>query len=457
MADCIAAISTPMASGGVSMIRISGADALKVAAKVFIPKYPVRDIEKMDGYTAAYGDITADGTKLDDGVLLIFRAPHSYTGENTAEITCHGGIHVTKRVLQAVLSAGAVMAQAGEFTKQALVNGKLSLTEAEGVIDLINAGNDQLLSCARAQADGALYRRIEALCEEIIAITSEIAVWIDYPDESEDEDEIAKADWLKSVTAVKENIDSLIATYDCGEILRNGIATAIVGKPNAGKSTLMNRLTGVQKSIVTDIEGTTRDIVEDTVQLGDIMLKLADCAGIRETEDTVENIGVQRMIERIGTAQLILAVFDGSRELSDDDKRLIELLHGKTVIPIINKSDLEARADTAFIENELGKAVIISAKTGGGADELEQAIKQRCGISNLDAGAGCRANERQRQCALAAQAAVDRAYNALHGGMTADVAGLELEAALSSLYELSGKTASEEVIDRIFSRFCVGK
>ena len=221
MADCIAAISTPMASGGVSMIRISGADALEVAAKVFIPKYPVRDIEKMDGYTAAYGDITADGTKLDDGVLLIFRAPHSYTGENTAEITCHGGIHVTKRVL---------MAQAGEFTKQALVNGKLSLTEAEGVIDLINAGNDQLLSCARAQTDGALYRRIEALCEEIIAITSEIAVWIDYPDESEDEDEIAKADWLKSVTAVKENIDSLIATYDCGEILRNGIATAIVGK-----------------------------------------------------------------------------------------------------------------------------------------------------------------------------------------------------------------------------------
>ena len=240
--------------------------------------------------------------------------------------------------------------------------------------------------------------------------------------------------------------------------MKNSIpVVAIVGYTNAGKSTLMNRLTGVQKSIVTDIEGTTRDIVEDTVQLGDIMLKLADCAGIRETDDTVENIGVQRMIERIGTAQLILAVFDGSRELSDDDKRLIALLHGKTVIPIINKSDLEARADTAFIENELGKAVIISAKTGGGASKLEQAIKQRCGISNLDAGAGFLANERQRQCALSAQAAVDRAYNALHGGMTADVAGLELEAALTSLYELSGKTASEEVIDRIFSRFCVGK
>ena len=456
MADCIAAISTPMASGGVSMIRISGTDALTVAAKVFTPKYPAHDIEKMDGYTAAYGDIAADGAKLDDGVLLIFRAPHSYTGENTAEITCHGGIHVTRRVLQAVLAAGARMAQA-EFTKQALVNGKLSLTEAEGVIDLINAGSDQLLSCARAQTDGALYRRIEALCEQIIAITSEIAVWIDYPDESEDEDEIAKADWLKSVTAVKENIDSLIATYDCGAILRDGITAAIVGKPNAGKSTLMNLLTGVQKSIVTDIEGTTRDIVEDTVQLGDIMLKLADCAGIRETEDTVENIGVQRMIDRIGTAQLILAVFDGSRELSDDDKRLIGLLSDKTVIPIINKSDLETRADTAYIEDKLGKSVIISAKTGDGAEMLELAIKQRCGISKLDPAAGLLSNERQRQCALSAQAAVSRAYNALYGGMTADVAGLELEAALSSLYELSGKTASEEVIDRIFSRFCVGK
>ena len=457
MADCIAAISTPAASGGVSMVRISGKDAVETAAKVFVPVYPVKKVEEMKGYTAAYGNIVSDGKKLDDGVLLVFRTPHSYTGEDTAEITCHGGIHVTRRVLQAVLSAGARMAQAGEFTKLALLNGKMSLTEAEGVIDLINAGNDQLLSCARAQTDGALYRRIETLSDRIAAIASEIAVWIDYPDESEDEDEISKADWLKSIAEVKEDIDSLIATYDCGVILRDGISAAIVGKPNAGKSTLMNLLAGVQKSIVTDIEGTTRDIVEDTVQLGDILLRLADCAGIRDTSDTVENIGVQRMIERIDTAQLIIAVFDGSRPLCDDDIRLIGLLHEKTVVPVINKSDLETAADTEYIAQQLGEPVIISAKSGDGADRLEQAIKKRCGISRLDASAGFLANERQRQCALSAQAAVDRAYNALACGMTADVAGLELEAALSSLYELSGKTASEEVIDRIFSRFCVGK
>ncbi len=455
--DCIAAISTPPASGGVSMIRISGKDAIKAAKAVFKAKYPVTDIDKMQGYTAAYGDITDNGKKLDDGVLLIFRAPHSYTGEDVAEITCHGGIYITKRVLQCCLSAGARLAQAGEFTKRALLNGKLSLTEAEGVIDLINAGSEQLISCARAQTDGALYRRIEGICEDIIKISAEISAWIDYPDEADDEDEITRADWTGAVRAVCKKLGDLLDTYDSGQIMREGISAAIAGKPNAGKSTLMNLLTGTQRSIVTDIEGTTRDIVEDNVMLGDIMLRLADCAGIRETGDTVESIGVQKMLSRLDTAQLILAVFDSSRPLSEEDFRFISLIKGKNVIPIINKSDLYPIIDTDYIEKELGKSVTLSAMRGDGLAQLEQAIRERCKIKRLDPAAGFLANERQRQCAADAKKSADSAYRALTSGMTADVAGLELEAALSSLYELSGKSASEEVIDRIFQRFCVGK
>ncbi len=455
--DCIAAISTPLASGGVSMIRISGDDAFKVAGKVFSPRYPAKSIEEMDGYSAVYGEILKDGKKIDDGVLLIFRAPHSYTGENVAEITCHGGIVVTKMVLKSCLEAGARMAQAGEFTRQALINGKMSLTQAEAVIDLINAGSEQLVACAREQAEGALYRRIESLCEDILKVTSEIAVWIDYPDESEDEDEINRADWLKSVSELKVKTEDLLLTYDSGKIMRDGISTAIAGKPNAGKSTLMNLLTGVQKSIVTDIEGTTRDIVEESVMLGDIMLHLSDCAGIRETNDTVENIGVQKMLSRLDTVQLIIAVFDVSRPLSDDDYRFVDIIKGKNVVPVVNKSDLTAVADIGYIENSLGKAVYISAKQGDGLADLENAVRERCNIRKLDASAGFLANERQRQCAVSAADAVNNAYNALSCGMTADVAGLELEAALGFLYELSGKSASEEIIADIFDRFCVGK
>lgn len=455
--DCIAAISTPLSSGGVSMIRISGSDALSAAKAVFKPKYPVRDIDKMDGYTAAYGDIMSGDKKLDDGILLVYRAPHSYTGEDVAEITCHGGILITKKVLKSCLDAGARLAAAGEFTKRALLNGKLSLTEAESVIDLINAGSEQLISCATAQKDGALFRRTEALCEELANTASEIAVWIDYPDESEDEDEISRADWLGAIGRIKDDIADLLDSYDSGRVMKEGITAAIAGKPNAGKSTLMNLLTGTQKSIVTDIEGTTRDIVEETVMLDDIILHLSDCAGIRETSDTVERIGVEKMLSRLNTAQLIFAVFDGSRTLSDEDFDFIGRIEGKNVIPIINKSDLDQTADIDFISQRLGKAVVISAKSGDGLAQLSQAVRERCRIKRLDPSAGFLANERQYRCADEAMRHVTAAYDALYGGMTADVAGLELEAALSALYELSGKSASDEVIDRIFERFCVGK
>lgn len=455
--DCIAAISTPLSVGGVGMIRISGEDALKLAGKVFCPKFPVKSIEEMKGYTAAYGNIVSGDIKIDDGVLTVFRAPHSYTGENVAEITCHGGIYITKRVLKCCIDAGAALAGAGEFTKRALLNGKLSLTEAESVIDIINAESDQQAACARAQTDGALYRRIEALCEDILKSATEIAVWIDYPDESEDEDEIAKADWLCAVSDIREKLADLLSTYESGEVMKKGITAAIAGKPNAGKSTLMNLLSGNEKSIVTDIEGTTRDIVENEVLLEDIPLHLLDCAGIRDTEDTVEKIGVQKMLTAIDNSQIVFAVFDGSRGLSEEDYGFIALLHGKNVIPIINKSDLAPLIEEEYITEKLGTPIIISAKLGEGTAALANRVREQCNIKRLNPAAGFLANERQRGCAVSALSHVDMALSALSDGMTADVAGLELEAALTSLYELSGKNAGEDVISSIFARFCVGK
>ncbi|MCH5324572.1 MAG: tRNA uridine-5-carboxymethylaminomethyl(34) synthesis GTPase MnmE [Eubacterium sp.] len=455
--DCIAAISTPVAQGGVSMIRISGEDALTVAERVFVPKYPVTDIKQMGGYTAAYGEIVRGGQKLDDGILTVYLQPHSYTGENVAEITCHGGILVTRRVLNACIEAGARPAQAGEFTKRALLNGKLSLTGAEAVIDIINAESDGFIAAAKAQRDGALHRRTERLCEKIKATAEEITAWIDYPDEAEDETEIVTADWAAAAKEICADVDGLLDSFESGKVLRDGITAAIVGKPNAGKSTLMNLLSGTDTSIVTDIEGTTRDIVEETVNVGDIRLRLADCAGLRETGNEVEKIGVEKMMARLETARLIIAVFDGSRPLSEEDKRLIGLIAGKTVLPIINKSDLEEKLDIAYVTARLGEPLTMSAKHGEGLQQLESAITELCGIKHLDPAEGFIANDRQRDCVLRAKNHTDAAYNALSAGMTVDAAGAELEAALSCLYELDGREAGEEIIDGVFKRFCVGK
>lgn len=439
------------------MIRISGENAADIAAKVFHP-VSGKKVWEMQGYRAAYGRIFDGGEQLDDGVLLMYRAPHSYTGEDTAEISCHGGIYVTRRVLSACVKAGAQPAAPGEFTRRALLNGKLSLTQAEAVADIISAQSDQFLSCANGQREGALYRRMEKCAESIMEVSSQISAWIDYPD---DDTPVVTQEWLcEKLSAVRDMFAELLSGYDTGRMLREGISCAIVGKPNAGKSTLMNSLAGQQRSIVSDIEGTTRDIVEETITLGDIVLRVADCAGIRETDDVVEKIGVDIMLKKLENADIVLAVFDGSRALSEEDERLLELLDPAKTVAVVNKSDLPQKLDLSRISAKLSEPVIISAKSGESGEPaklLERAISSRLDLGKLDPDAGFLANERQRDCVIRADSAICSALEAAQLGVTPDAVGVMLEEALDAVYELSGKRAGDEVIDEVFRRFCVGK
>lgn len=450
----VCAIATPAAAGGISVIRISGERAAEIADRVFKP-VSGKKASELAGYHAAYGKIFDGEERLDDGVLLMFRAPHSYTGEDVAEISCHGGIYVTRRVLSACIKAGAEPAAAGEFTKRALLNGKMSLTQAEAVADIISAQSGQLLSCSNTQREGALYRRAEKISEMIMEVSAQISAWIDYPD---DDTPVVTEEWLcEKLSAVKSEFDSLLAGFDKGRLIREGISCAIVGKPNVGKSTLMNLLSGEQRSIVSDIAGTTRDVVEETVNLGGIILKIADCAGIRETDDEVEKIGVEIMLKKLKSADLVLAVFDGSRELSKDDETLLPLLDGKETVFVVNKCDLLQKLDAVSLEKRLGKAVFISAKEDNACGILEREISQRLKLDSFSAEAGFIANERQRACVIRAADAVSEALSGVMLGVTPDAVGVLLEQALGAVYELSGKSASEEVIAEVFKRFCVGK
>lgn len=454
--ETIAAIATPQAVGGISVIRISGEDAFAVADAVFQSvsgKVPAN----MKGYTASYGAIVEprSGQVLDRGVLTVFRAPHSYTGEDVAEISCHGGLLVTREVLRAVTAAGARPALPGEFTKRAFLNGKMDMTQAEAVSDLIAAGSEQAMRISGEQTRGSLYRRIQGVKETLLALTGHLAVWADYPEE--DIEEIETQNVQAQLSEIKGILDKLLADYDTGCMLKNGVNTAIVGKPNVGKSTLMNLLARREKSIVTDIPGTTRDVVEDTIVLHDVVLNLADTAGIRETDDVVESFGVQRAVEKINTAQLILALFDNSKPLSEEDFSLLERLKVKPAIAIINKSDLENRLDTEVLRKSFKKVISISAQEESSFDIVSQAVSEVLRLGEIDPSLGMLANERQYACVQEAHRAVCEAQMILSDGMTYDAVTVVLEEALQALLELTGERATEEVVNQVFSQFCVGK
>ncbi len=454
MEKTIAAISTANGIGGIGVIRISGENALKVAEKVF-RSVNQKKLTEMKGYTAAYGKIYDGDEMIDEAVALVFRAPHSYTGEDVVELSCHGGLYITKRTLRAVLQSGASPAEAGEFTKRAFLNGKMGLTEAEAVMDIISARGSQSAKAALSCMEGKLRQRIDQVRDALVNTAAHLSAWADYPED--DIPEVDTAHLSDTLNHCKSELLSLLKDYDSGKIMREGVDTVIAGRPNVGKSTIMNLLSGCERSIVTNIPGTTRDIIEETVMLGEIPLRLSDTAGIRSTDDPVEKIGVQRAKDRIRKAGLVLAVFDSSRPLSEDDKTLIGLLSDAPALAIINKTDLPTELDVSYVRSNVRHVVMLSAIDGSGAEELEKQVSDIIGTSQLDASQGILATERQRSAAEEALRSVSEALEAIRLGITLDAVTVIIEQAIHHLLELTGERVTEAVVSQVFSHFCVGK
>ncbi|MBQ3816772.1 MAG: tRNA uridine-5-carboxymethylaminomethyl(34) synthesis GTPase MnmE [Clostridia bacterium] len=448
----IAAIASPLGEASIGVIRISGEKATDIADRIFF-SYQGKKLKDLGGYRALYGEIRENGTVVDDAVALVFKAPKSYTGEDVVEISVHGGTIVVKKTLRLILDNGACLAEPGEFTKRAFLNGKTDLTRAESIIGLISARNEAQLKISKSAHNGVLSRKITEIEQNMVAAAASIAAYSDYPDE--DLEGLDNENFLNMLESSHKSLSEMLSSYDAGRIIREGVDTAIVGKPNVGKSTVMNMLSGWERSIVTDIAGTTRDIVEDTVTVGDIILCLSDTAGIHETEDTVERLGVERACSKIDTAGLVLAVFDSSLPLDSDDYALLNKLNAKNTIILINKTDLDMKLDISKFSGF--KTVQISAKQGTGFKELENAIAHICKTAEFDPDSAVLINERQRDCALRALKAVTAAKEALISGYTVDAVGVCVDDALAALLELSGKRVTNEVTDEIFRRFCVGK
>ena len=453
-ARTICATATAEGEGALAVVRISGENALAVAERVFEPYG--KKVSEMAGYTCAYGRVVDNGERIDDAVLTVFRAPHSYTGEDCAEISCHGGRYVTQRIMRLCCDNGAVPAERGEFTKLAFINGKLSLTQAEAVMELISAQGELTLRSANLTRQGALFGRIQGLNTRLVKLLGELAAWVDYPEEDLPE---VETDTMRSTLAdCLAEAEKLIRGYDNGMLLKRGIPAAIVGKPNVGKSTLMNLLLGYERAIVTDIAGTTRDVLEESVRLGDVTLRLSDTAGLRDTDNAVERIGVELARKKLGESALIIAVFDGSVPPDGEDRALIEEIkaaEGK-VIALINKSDIAADEHYFELCKGLPYVIGISAKQGSGRDKLEAAAAELFGAAGTEDGL-IFVNERQRSCLGRAAEGLRQAISAIDIGLTPDVTAISVEEAAAAFAELTGDRVTDTVVAEVFSKFCVGK
>lgn len=452
--ETIAAISTPQAPGGIGIVRISGPQARAVAGRVFVPLHG-RTLDDIGGYAALYGRVCDGDGDIDEAIALNFHAPASFTGEDVVELSCHGGLSILRRLLRAVLSAGAAAAGPGEFTRRAFLNGKIGLTEAESVMQLVCAQGEQAAKAALAGRDGVLEKRIRGIRETLLSAAAHLSAWADYPED--DIPQVTAGELSQSLGGAKSELETLLRQFESGRALREGVDTVIAGRPNTGKSTLMNLLAGCERSIVTSVAGTTRDVVEDTVLLGGIPLRLADTAGLRETGDPIESIGVGRARERIRAARLVLAVFDASQELDDEDRLLIREIGDTPCVAAVNKSDLPKKLDEKYIRQRFRHMVFISALTGEGLPELEKAVGEVLGTKELDPADGVLYTERQRDAADRALQGVDEALSALEAGMTFDAVTVSVEDAVGALLELTGERATVAVVDSVFSQFCVGK
>lgn len=460
--DCIAAVSSPPGKGGVAIIRVSGADAAELADKVFLP-INKKPLSSHTPRMQVYGHVVRGGEKIDDCLATYFKAPNSYTGEDTVEISCHGGRLVTSLVLEALIEAGARAAEAGEFTKRAFINGKLSLTEAEAIGNLLEAESREQVRLSSGTSRKRLASEIAKIREELVGLMSSIYARIDYPDE--DLGDFTDAEVLDVIEGTQLKIEALRATYRTGRAIGEGIRAAIVGKPNVGKSTFYNALVGEERAIVTDVAGTTRDVISERIPLGKIMLRLSDTAGIRDEKfaDKVEAIGIEKSRRNLRESELIFTIFDLSRPFDDDDLKLLDEVREAdgVKIAILNKTDLEEKFDERMLCNVFSHTLRLSARSddchtlinrlGAIVDSLFTDEKIRIGDGAVISSA------RQNASLTRASEALSAAIENLSAGFPQDLVSGDVEQALEAISELDGQSVSEEIVADIFSKFCVGK
>ena len=455
--DTIAAIATAMSNSGIGIVRISGDEALDVADRIFRPKKGSRKVSDMETHTIHYGYVT-DGDEVSDEVmLLIMKAPRSYTCEDTIEIDCHGGVLVMKKILETVLKYGARPAEPGEFTKRAFLNGRIDLSQAESVIDVINAQNELALKSSVSQLQGAVLEKIKAIRAVVLHEIAFIESALDDPEHVSLEGYPEQLHEIMSDAHSK--VKKLLDSSDNGKMLKEGINTAIVGKPNAGKSSLLNILVGEERAIVTEIAGTTRDILQEQIQIGGIGLNVIDTAGIRDTEDIVEKIGVNKSREYIEKADLIIYVVDSSTELDENDQEIIEAIQNKKAIVLLNKSDLDAKTDASILQTQLNKPILsISAKNNTGIHELETLIEEMFFSGKLSFNDEVYiTNIRQKNALAEAQNSLKMVLQRIADGMPEDYFTIEMMNADEALGTIIGESVGEDLVNEIFSKFCMGK
>ena len=455
--DTIAAAATAMGSAGIGIIRISGPDAFAVLEKVFRPKNEKKVMSEQPGYTVHYG-MAVDGEQvLDEVLVMLMRGPHSYTAEDTAEIDCHGGRLVMQKILEAVLKNGARAAEPGEFTKRAFLNGRMDLSQAEAVMDLIQSKNEMALKSSLAQLKGNVRQEIEKLRAQILYEMAFVEAALDDPEHISLDG--YSEELLEKMRGIAAEVERLLKSSESGRMLKEGIKTVILGKPNAGKSSLLNVLLGEERAIVTEIAGTTRDVLEEQLQLGEVSLQLLDTAGIRSTEDVVEQIGVERARKQAEDADLILYVADSSRVLDESDEEILKLLEGKKALVLLNKSDLDPVITPQIMRERTGHPVlVISAKEGAGIQELEEKIRSLFFRGEVDFNDEVLiTNLRQKQALMDAFKSLSMVIESIENGMPEDFFTIDLKDAYTSLGFIIGEEIGDDLANEIFGKFCMGK
>ncbi|MEF9933298.1 MAG: tRNA uridine-5-carboxymethylaminomethyl(34) synthesis GTPase MnmE [Cetobacterium sp.] len=455
MFDTIAAISTPRGEGGIGIVRISGPDSLCILSKIFTPKSG-KSIEDLRNFSINYGHIYDGETLVDEVMVSIMKGPNTYTKEDIVEVNCHGGFLITERVLELILKKGARISELGEFTRRAFLNGRIDLTQAEAVMDLIHGKTDKSISLSLNQLRGDLREQIGHLKKLLLDVAAHVNVVLDYPEEGIDDP--LPLDLVDNLHVVMNTTDALIKSYDKGKMIKEGVKTAIVGKPNVGKSSLLNSILKEERAIVTHIAGTTRDIIEEVINLKGVPLILVDTAGIRKTEDFVENIGVEKSKEMIEKADLVLFVVDGSRELDIEDMEIYNTIDAGKVIGLMNKMDVETKIDVTPL-TKIKKWIKISAKENTGIDAMEDEIYRYVVSGQVEDSSEklVITNVRHKSALEKTKDAVRNIFETIDSGYPMDLIAVDLKEGLDALSEVTGEISNEDLLDHIFSNFCVGK